>query len=53
MLKHEVSKMFLQLNKRQRIPTGQSNIDDPEKLASQGTQDEEKHRETGIIGYTR
>jgi hypothetical protein len=24
-----------------------------EKLATQGTQDEEKHRETGNIGYTR
>ena len=25
----------------------------PEKLATQGTQDEEKHRETGNIEYTR
>ena len=30
------------INKRQRIPKGQSNIDNPEKLATQGTQDEEK-----------
>ena len=28
-------------------------MDNPEKLATQGTQDEEKHRETGNIGYTR
>ena len=28
-------------------------MDNPEKLASYGTQDEEKHRETGNIGYTR
>ena len=31
------------LNKRQRIPNGQSKKDNPEKLATQGTQDEEKH----------
>ena len=30
-------------NKRQRIPKGQSKKDNPEKLATQGTQDEEKH----------
>ena len=30
------------LNNRQRIPKGQSKIDNPEKLATQGTQDEEK-----------
>ena len=29
-------------NKRQRIPKGQSKMDNPEKLATQGTQDEEK-----------
>ncbi len=29
-------------NKRQRIPKGQSNNDNPEKLATQGTQDKEK-----------
>ena len=28
------------LNKRQRIPKGQSEIDNPEKLATQGTQDQ-------------
>ena len=28
--------------KRQRIPKGQSEMDNPEKLATQGTQDEEK-----------
>ena len=28
-------------------------MDNPEKLAIQGTQDEEKPRETGNIGYTR
>ena len=30
------------VNKRQRIPKGQSKKDNPEKLATQGTQDEEK-----------
>ena len=30
-------------NKRQRIPKGQSKIDNPEKLETQGTQDEETH----------
>ena len=30
------------LNKRQRIPKGQSNMDNSEKLALWGTQDEEK-----------
>ena len=29
------------INKRQRIPKGQSKKDNPEKLATQGTQDEE------------
>ena len=29
-------------NKRQRIPKGQSKMDNPEKLVTQGTQDEEK-----------
>ena len=29
-------------NKRQRIPKGQSKMDNPEKLPTQGTQDEEK-----------
>ena len=30
------------INKRQRIQKGQSKIDNPEKLATWGTQDEEK-----------
>ena len=30
------------LNKRQRTPKGQSKLDNPEKLATQGTQDEDK-----------
>ena len=29
-------------NKRQRIPKGQSKMDNPENLTTQGTQDEEK-----------
>ena len=29
-------------NKRYRTPKGQSNMDNPEKLATLGTQDEEK-----------
>ena len=28
-------------------------MDNPEKLVTYGTQDEEKHRETGNIWYTR
>ena len=32
---------------------GQSKVENPEKLVTQGTQDEEKHRETDNIGYTR
>ena len=34
--------MGLLPEKRKRIPTGPSKIDNPEKLATQGTQDEEK-----------
>ena len=30
------------LNKRQRTPKGQSKLDNPEKLATQGTQNEDK-----------
>ena len=42
------------INKRQRIPKWQSKMDNPEKLATQSTQDEEKQsRETGNIEYTR
>ena len=33
----------LLINKRQRIPKGQLQIDHPEKLTTQGTQDKEKH----------
>ena len=32
----------MDLNKRQRTPKGQSKKDNPEKLETQGTQDEEK-----------
>ena len=32
----------LLINNSQRIPKGQSNTDSPEKLATQGTQDDEK-----------
>ena len=35
------------INKHQRIPKGQSKMDNPEKLATHGTQDEEKqHKNT-------
>ena len=33
---------LLNINKRQRIPKGQSKMDNPEKLATQDTHDEEK-----------
>ena len=33
---------YLFLNKRKRIPKGQSKMYNPEKLATQGAQDEEK-----------
>ena len=36
--------MGLLPEKHKRIPTGPSKIDNPEKLATQGTQDEEKQR---------
>ena len=32
------------VNKRQRLPKGQSEKDNPENLATQGTQDEEKQK---------
>ena len=46
------------LNKRQRTLKGQLKKNNPEKLATQGTQDEDKQnttqsRETGNIEYTR
>jgi hypothetical protein len=35
------------LNKRKKIPKGQSKMDNPEKLATEGTQDEKKqHKNT-------
>ena len=54
-------------NKRQRISKGQSKMDNPEKLATQGTEDTRQinvreyrrdnqnghSRDTGNIGYTR
>ena len=40
----------LMSNKRQRIPKVQSKMDDPNKLATQGTQDEEKHN-TICVGH--
>ena len=40
------------INKRQRIPKGQSKKDNPEKMAKQGTQDEEKQKHNTIcIGH--
>ena len=37
----------MKINKRQKIPKGQSKMDNPEKLATQGAQDEEKqHKNT-------
>jgi hypothetical protein len=32
----------LSINKRYRIPNGKSKLDNPEKLETQGTQDDEK-----------
>ena len=45
-------------NKRQKKVMGHSKMDNPEKLATQGTQDEGaikdgQSRETANIGYTR
>ena len=34
--------LLFNVNKRQIIPKGQCKIDNPEKLATQGTQDEDK-----------
>ena len=34
------------VNKRQRIPKGQSELDNPEKLVTYGTQDDEKQNTT-------
>ena len=38
-------------NKCQRIPKGQSKKDNPEKLATQGTQDEEKQNNKTTTQY--
>ena len=38
-------------NKRQRIPKGQSNMYNPEKLATQITQDEEKQQKHNTICF--
>ena len=40
----------LMSNKRQRIPKVQSKMDDPNKLATQGTQDEDKYN-TICVGH--
>ena len=43
MLMKEFKYLFLNdANKRQRIPKGQSKKENPEKLVTQGTQDEDK-----------
>ena len=42
-VKQPVSCLFLlSINERQRIPKGQSKMDNPEKLATQGAQYEDK-----------
>ena len=38
-------------NKRQRIPKGQSKMDNPEKLATQITEDEEKQQKHNTICF--
>ena len=39
---------ILIMNKRQRIPKDQSRMDNPETLATLGTQDEEKDNTIGV-----
>ena len=39
----EVDNIYELENKRQKIPKGQSEMDNPEKLGTQGTQDEGKN----------
>ena len=43
---------LLNINKRQRIPKGQSKMDNPEKLAIQDTHDEEKQKHNSIFVKT-
>ena len=40
-------------NERQRIPKGQSKMDNPEKLTKQGTQDEDKNIQKSTANYWR
>ena len=41
----------LNIIKCQRIPMGQSKKDNPERLATQGTQDKEKQKNTICVGH--
>ena len=41
----QYSKTWERLNKHQRIPKGQSSMDNPEELSTYDTQDEEKQNE--------
>jgi len=45
----ECHNIFIENNKRQRIPKVQSQIDNPEKLATYGTQDEENKNATQYV----
>ena len=40
------------LNKRQRKPKGQSKMDNPENLATQGTQDENKTKTKSVVHHS-
>ena len=52
MLNYWDSESFNLVNKRQRIPKGQSKMDNPEKLATQSTKDEEKlNKNTIFVGH--
>ena len=44
--------MYIPLNKRQRIPKGQSKIENPEKLESQGKQDEQQQKNQHNMCWT-
>ena len=39
------------IHKRQRTPKGQSKMENPEKLATQGTQDQDKHNTIQCVGH--